>query len=62
MLHGIIIAQGNSFDVKNVISEKKFNVYFHMFSFKYLATGAFILDIIIIADNKSMDLFYRRYK
>ena len=61
MLHGIIITQGNSFDVKNVISEKKY-VYFHMFSYKYLATGAFILDIIIIAVNKSMNLFYRRYK
>ena len=30
---------------------------FHMFSYKSLASGALILEILVIADNKHMDFF-----
>ena len=60
MLHDMIKEQGNCLDVRDDCSGKM-NV-FHMFSFKFLASGALILGIIVIADNKPMDLCYRCYK
>ena len=33
-----------------------------MFSYKSLASDIFILEIIVIADNKPLDLCYRCYK
>ena len=59
MLHGIINEQGNCLNVRDYISEKK-NI-FHMFSNKYVVSGALILDIIVRADN-NMDVCYRCYK
>ena len=59
MLHGIINEEGKCLDVRDAISE--ITIY-HMFSYKSLASGAFILGIIVIADDKSMDLCYRCYK
>ena len=35
---------------------------FHMFSYKSLASGAFFLEMIVIADNKPMIFCYRCYK
>ena len=35
---------------------RKTNTIFRMFSYKSLASGAFILESIVIADNKLMDL------
>ena len=52
MLHGIIIEQGFCLHVRDHISIIKY--YFHIFSYKSLATGALILWIIVIADNKPM--------
>ena len=37
------------------------NTIFHMFSYLTLASGALFLVIIVIADNKSMELCYRCY-
>ena len=45
--------------VRDEISEKKY--YFHMFSYISLASGALVLVIIVIADNKPMELCYRCY-
>ena len=58
MLQGITYEQGNCLDERDDISEK---YIFHMFSYKYLASGALIWGIIVIADNKPMDLCYRCY-
>ena len=44
--------------VRDDISEK---YYFHMFSNYSLASGALVLVIIVIADNKPMELCYRCY-
>ena len=35
--------------------------YYHMFSYKSLASGALVLVIIVIADNKLIELRYRCY-
>ena len=56
----IINEQRNCLDVRDDISEK--NTIFHMFPYKSLASGDFILEIIVIADNKPMYLCYRCYK
>ena len=56
MLHGIINEHGNCLDVRDVFQKK--NTIFHMFSCKFLASGALIL---VIADIKPMDV-YRCYK
>ena len=37
------------------------NTVFHMFSFYSLASGALVLVITVIADNKPMELCYRCY-
>ena len=37
------------------------NTIFHMFSYSSLASGALVLVIIVIADNKPMELCYRCY-
>ena len=58
--HGIINEQGNWLDVRDDISEK--NTIFHIFSYKILTSGAFIVEIIVIADNKPINLCYRCYK
>ena len=42
-----------------MIFQKKY--YFHMFSYESLASGALVLVIIVIADNKLMKLCYRCY-
>ena len=60
MLHVIINEQENCLDVREDISYK--NEHFCMFSSKSLASGALIIGIIVIADNKLMDLCYRYYK
>ena len=60
MLHVIMNEQGNRLDVRDDISEK---YYFHMFSYKSksIDSGALVLVIIVIADNKPMNLCYRCY-
>ena len=60
MLHGITNEQGNCMDVRDDTSEKI--LFFHMFSYKSPASDALILGIIVIADNKPIDLCYRCYK
>ena len=60
MLHGIMNEQGNCLDVDDILEKTK--TIFHMFSYKSLASCALISRIIVIADNKPMDLFYRFYK
>ena len=60
MLHDIINEQGTSIDVRVDILEKM-NI-FHMFSYKFLASCALIIEIIVIADNKPMEVCYRCYK
>ena len=45
--------------VRDDISEKI--LFFHMFSYLTLASGALFLVIIVIADNKPMELSYRCY-
>ena len=40
---------------------KKKNTIFHMFSYLSLASGAIVLVITVIADNKPMELCYRCY-
>ena len=45
--------------VRDDISEK--NTIFHMFSYLTLASGALFPVIIVIADNKPMELCYRCY-
>ena len=57
MLDGIINEQGKCLDETDVISEGN-----HIVSYKSLVFGAYILEIIFIADNKPMDLCYRCYK
>ena len=59
MLHGIMSEQGNCLDERDDISEK--TTIFRTFFYTFLASGALILLIIIIADNKPMDLCYRCY-
>ena len=59
MLHDIINEQGNGLNVRDDISEKNIP---HKFKDRSLASGAFILGIIIISYNKLTDLCYRRYK
>ena len=46
-------------EVRDDISEKK--TIFHMFSFKSLASGALVLVISVIVENKPMELCYRCY-
>ena len=46
-------------EVRDDISEK--NTIFHMFSYLTLASGALFLVIIVIGDNKPMELCYRCY-
>ena len=46
-------------EIRDDISEK--NTIFHMFFYKSLASGALVLVIIVIADNKPMELCYRCY-
>ena len=58
MLPGIMNEQGNSLG-RDDISEK--NTIFHMFSYLTLSSGALFLVIIVIADNKPMELCYRCY-
>ena len=45
-------------EVRDDISEK---YYFHMYSYYSLASGALVLVITVIADNKPMKLYYRCY-
>ena len=47
--------------VLEVIDDILEKYYFHMFSYKSLASGAIVLVIIVIADNKPMELCYRCY-
>ena len=54
MLHGIKNEQGHCLYVRDDIADK--NKYFSHVSYKSPASGALILGIIIIADNKPMDL------
>ena len=42
-----------------MIFQKKY--YFHMFSYYSLASGALVLVITVIADNKPMELCYTCY-
>ena len=49
MLHGMIHKQEICLSVRDAISD-----FFYMFSSNSLATGALILGIIVIADNKSI--------
>ena len=62
MLYGIINEQGNCLDARDDISEK-YTIFekVYMFSYKSLAPGALILEIIVIATNKIIDLSYRCY-
>ena len=46
-------------ELRDDISEK--NTIFHMFSYLTLASGALFPVIIVIADNKPMELCYRCY-
>ena len=46
-------------EVRDYISEKKSILY--MFSYLSLAPGALVLVIIVISDNKPMELCYRYY-
>ena len=43
-------------EVKDDISEK--NTVFHMFYYQSLASGALVLIIIVIPDNKLIDFCY----
>ena len=45
-------------EVRDDISEK---IHFHVFCYLSLASGVLVLVIIVIADNKSIDLCYRCY-
>ena len=58
MLHGIMSGQGNCLGSKRYFRK---NTIFHMFSYLTLASGALFLVIIVIADNKPMELCYRCY-
>ena len=60
MLHGTVNEQGYCLDERDDISEKM-NL-FQMFSYKSLASGAFIFEIIVIAHNTPLDFCYRCYK
>ena len=57
MLPGIINEKGNRLDVRDDISEK--DAIRH--TYESLASGAFILGIVVIVDSKPMKLFYRYY-
>ena len=57
MLLGIINERGNCLDVRDDISEK--NAIRH--KYESLASGAFILGIVVIVDSKPTDLCYRCY-
>ena len=59
MLHGIMNEQENSLGSKRWYFRK--NTIFHMFFYLTLASGALFLVIIVIADNKPMELCYRCY-
>ena len=59
MLHGIMNEQGNCLGSKRCYFRK--NTIFHMFSYLTLASGALFLVIIVIADNKPLELCYRCY-
>ena len=60
MLHGTINEKGNCLGVREAISEKK--EYFSHVSYKSLASGALILEIVAIADNEPMDFCFKCYK
>ena len=57
MLPGIINEKGNCLDVRDDISEK--NAIRH--TYESLASGAFILGIVVIVDSKPINLYYRCY-
>ena len=59
MLHGIMNEQGNCLGSKRLYFRK--NTIFHMFSYLTLASGALFPVIIVIADNKPMELCVRCY-
>ena len=59
MLHGIMNEQGNCLGSKRGYFRKI--TIFNMFSYLSLASGALVLVIIVIADNKPMELCYRCY-
>ena len=46
-------------EVRDDISEKI--LFFHIFSYYFLASGALVLVSTVIADNKPMELCYRCY-
>ena len=58
MLHDIINERGNCRGVRDGISEENN----HMYSNKSLASGALILEFVVIAGFKPVDSFYRCYK
>ena len=57
MLHGIMNEQGYCIGSKRGYFRK--NTIFHMFFYLSLASGALVSVIIVIADNKPMELCYR---
>ena len=57
MLHGIINEKGNCLDVRDDISEKNAIRY----TYESLASGVFILGIVVVVDSKPMNLCYRCY-
>ena len=59
MLHGIMNELGNFLGIKRWYFKKKYG--FHMFSYYSLASGALVLVITVIADNKPLELCYLRY-
>ena len=54
MLLGIINEKGNCLDVRDDMSER--NAIRH--TYESLASGAFILGIVVIVDSKPTDLSY----
>ena len=57
MLPGIINEKGNCLDLRDDISEK--NAIRH--TYESLASGLFILGIVVIVDSKPVNLSYRCY-
>ena len=57
MLPGIINEKGNCLDVRDDISERNEIRQ----TYESLASGAFILGIVVIVDSKPMNLCYRCY-
>ena len=57
MLPDIINEKGNCLEVRDDISEK--NAIRH--TYESLASGSFILGIVVIVDSKPMNLCYRCY-